>query len=165
MKLSVLLFALTMSLVLFACGEPAEEVATTETPEDVTEETVAIEEVEVVEVIEVSEGGWTTTVLPAPWPQDFLVQNGMDIVSQEDADGTLVLVAEFAEDTEFGIFDTYDFYYGDCGWDVPEGMGMSCMSDGASLTVYVANDQSEIHIDGDYVEGLFTLTYTLTPVQ
>ena len=159
---------LTTSLLLFACGEAEQQpdVDVEETVE-LTEESEAtealIEEV-AVEVEEPVEEEWPETTLPEPWPQNFFVLDGMDVVSESNADGNLVFVGSYADDTEPGVWDSYDFYYaGFPGWSVPEGMGMSCMSDGGSLTVILGGEEGTILIDGNYVEGLLTMTYTLTP--
>ncbi len=164
-----LLFAsiLTASLLLFACGEAEQQPEVEETAE-LTEEspevTEAVIEEVAVEVEEAVEEEWPETTLPEPWPQNFFVLDGMDVVSESDTDGNLVFVGSYADDTEPGVWDSYDFYYaGFPGWSVPEGMSMSCMSDGGSLTVILGGDEGTILIDGHYVDGLLTMTYTLTP--
>ena len=159
----------TTSLLLFACGEAEQQpdveeiVELTEESPEVTE--ALIEEVAVeVEVEEAVEEEWPETTLPEPWPQNFFVLDGMDVVSENNVDGNLVFVGSYADDTEPGVWDSYDFYYaGFPGWSVPEDMGMSCMSDGGSLTVILGGEEGTILIDGNYVEGLLTMTYTLTP--
>gem|GEM_PF-5571319 len=51
----------------------------------------------------------------------------------------------YPDDNKPGIFDSYDYYYAEFpGWEVPENMSMSCMADGASLTVYLAGEEGTV---------------------
>jgi len=169
MKALVITLVLALSLMLFACGEPAQDADNADAAEvtedvDATEANADVEEVEEVEEVEVVEEGWPTTALPEPWPQDFMVLAGLENVVQSDEEGVLVYTGNYPDDNKPGVFDSYDYYYaGFPGWEVPEGMSMSCMSDGSSLTVHLGGEAGTVVVSGDYIDGLFTMTFTLTP--
>jgi len=166
MKALIITSILALSLLLFACGEPAQEADNTDASEvaedvDATEVSSGVEEVEELEVVE---EGWPTTTLPEPWPQSFMVLDGLNEITQTDVEGTLVYVGNYSDDNKPGVFDSYDYYYaGFPGWEVPDGMSMSCMSDGSSLTVFLGGEEGTVIVSGDYIDGLFTMTFTLTP--
>jgi hypothetical protein len=167
MKALIITSILALSLLLFACGEPAQEADNTDATE-ITDETAVTDtdntaDVDVAEEVEVEEG-WPTTTLPEPWPQDFMVLAGLSEISMTDVEGTLVYVGNYSDDNKPGVFDSYDYYYaGFPGWEVPDDMSMSCMSDGSSLSVYLEGEAGTVLVVGNYTDGLFTMTFTLTP--
>ncbi len=151
-------FFLILTLSFFSCSQQEQQVDTDNNVEEGTEDTTVIEEVIEEEVVE-------TKTLPEPWPQDFLVQENLEIISEVETEGNLVLVANFPKDSEHpGTFDLYDYYYdGESGWTVPEDMKMSCSSTGSTLTVILGGEAGIITVAGSYDdENLLFLTYTLT---
>lgn len=158
MKNVFVAFFLILTLLVFSCSQAEQQIDTDNDTEEVTEDTTVIEEVVEEEVIE-------TKTLPEPWPQNFLVHENLEIISEVETEGNLVLVANFPKDSEHpGIFDLYDYYYdGESGWTVPEDMKMSCSAHGGTLTVVVGGEAGIITVVGTYDdENLLTLTYTLT---
>lgn len=158
MRVLLIAIILVMSMFLFACSQAEQQVETNDTVEVIEDTTEVIEDTTVVAA--------GSKALPEPWPQDFLVQEGLEIISEVEAEGNLVVVSNFPKDSEhLGTFDLYDYYYdGNSGWKVPEDMKMTCSATGDAFTVTLGGETGMIVVVGSYPEeDILTLTFSFVP--
>ena len=118
MRVLVVLSLLAIAMIFAGCGESEEPVV--DTASDVAAETTDVEE-----VVEVIEEVAVNGQLPEPWPEDFLLPEGLVVVMEAaNQDGYPLIEAQFSEDAEpMAILDVYNYFIhltANTDWTAPQ---------------------------------------------